>query len=129
MSPFATFKPTDYSFLVLTSGVNGTTIVSETPTNGIVKMRNAQAETGDVKTGTSDASVHIRPDEPFLADLGGYVVGHGIRVGQDIETATTYRIVAQSNGHDYDTNRLEFVFVTLERLDVSTWETSLLPLT
>ena len=128
MDPFTSFVPTDYVFLELKKDVQGVQIVNEYPATGIVKIRESKSNNGNVSTGTSNSRVHIRPSEPFIELLGGYLVGHGIRVSQDGKEPETYHITEQSNAHDYDTNTLMFVNATLERLDIAQWQEQSLPI-
>lgn len=123
---FDLFDLTDYTFLRLESGSGGNQIVQEWEASGVVKLRDGMVQADNVEAYQSSSSVHIRPDEPFLATLDGNLVGHGIRVAKDDHTTVEYRIEGQSEGRDFDTGKLDFIRVTLKRESV--WETSDLPL-
>lgn len=123
---FDLFDLTDYTFLQLESKTGGNQIVEEWEAKGIVKLRDGMVQADNVEAYLSSASVHIRPDEPFVAALDGNLVGHGIRVAKDDYTTAEYRIEGQSEGRDYDNGNLDFIRVTLKRESV--WETSDLPL-
>lgn len=121
---FDVFEVTDYTFLELNQGgVLGNTIASQIDATGVLKLRdgmnvNLQAETAD-----SDATLHIRPTEPFAT---GNLVGNGIRASKG-GSSQDYRITGQVEGFNFDTNVLEFVKVTLKREAVA-WENPHLPL-
>ena len=129
MDVFALFTTTSYTFLQLASKSGGNAIVSETEATGIFKLRSGMVQSDNVESfgGTQEAqaTLHIRPTEPFIAALNAELVGHGIRVTKDGHTAE-YRITGQVEGFDYDTDTLEFYRVTLKR--ESLWEESDLPL-
>lgn len=127
MDVFTLFTTSDFTFLQLSSGTGGNKIVKETAANGVVKLRDGMVQVDNVETKNSDASIHIRPGEPFLAEVDGNLVGHGIRAEKNGELAE-YRIVRQVEGFDFDTDVLEFIRVDLKREAI--WqEPSELPLT
>lgn len=127
MDVFNQFKTTDYNFLQLESGSGGNAIVQEWQANGVIKLRDGMVQSDSMETFDSGSTVHIRPTEPFLATLGGNLVGNGVRIEKDNHTTAEYRITGQTEGYDFDTGVLVFYKVTLKRESV--WETSELPLT
>ena len=117
MDVFSHFVSTDYTFLQLNrGGILGDTIEAETETTGVFKERDGQVPfNANQDTESSDATLHIRPSEPFLAVLNNNLVGHGVR-HQDQE----YLILAQTTGRG-GTNfgAIEFYRVTLRREQIS----------
>lgn len=113
MNVFANFASTPYTFLELhRGGVLGNTIKDETDAMGVFKERDGQNLFNQtMTTEDSDATLHIRPDEPFLATLNYNLVDHGIRhSGQD------YRIIGQTTGRGgLDFSLIEHYRVTLRR--------------
>lgn len=94
--------------------------MSETEANGIVKLRDGMLQTDNMEQRQATSTIHIRPTEPFIATLGGDMVGHGVRVEKDNHEATEYRIESQVEGYDFDSGQVEFYLVTLKR--ESTWQ-------
>lgn len=133
MDVFSLFATTDYTFLRLDSKMGGNQVVVEYPANGVFKLRSGMAQVDNKEvygnTGSAQdavATLHIRPDEPFVAALSAELVGHGVRVSKDGTQPTNYRILGQTEGFDFDTGRLEFYRVTLKRENL--WQSSDLPL-
>lgn len=122
---FDLFATNDYTFLQLESGSGGNKIVEEFEANGIVKLRDGMVQTDNMEQRQATSTVHVRPTEPFLATLGGNMVGHGMRINKN-GTVAEYRIESQVEGYDYDTGQVEFYLVTLKRESV--WDESELPL-
>lgn len=121
MDVFSLFATTNYTFLQLESGAGGNKVVQETIANGVVKLRDGMTQVDNVESEDSDASVHIRPTEAFLATVGNNTVGHGIRID-----GVDYRITAQVDGMDFDLGVLNFYRVILKRERL--WVASDLPL-
>lgn len=119
MDVFTLFTTDNYTFLQLDSGSGGNKIVKETLANGVVKLRDGMVQVDNVETKDSDASVHIRPSESFLADVGSQLVGHGMRISKNGET-DDYRIIRQVEGFDFDNGTLDFIRVDLKREKI--WE-------
>lgn len=114
MDVFEVFQETAYTFLQLAQGgVRGNSVVSQTATTGIFKERNGMLQNNNLETIQSDATLHIHPNEPFIAAAGGNLVGHGIRC-QKNGYDQTYRIIGQVEGYNFDTNVLEFYRLTLK---------------
>lgn len=127
MDVFALFTTNDYTFLQLESGSGGNRVIAESEANGIVKLRDDMTQVDNVENPDSNASVHVRPTESFITEVGGNLVGHGIRITKDNHLEDDYRIIGQVEGFDFDTGELEFYRVDLKR--ESLWqEPSDLPL-
>lgn len=125
MDVFDQFQETAYTFLQLAQGgVLGNTIASQTTTTGIFKERNGMVQNNNLETVQSDATLHIHPDEPFIAVVQAisseneFLVGHGIRATKNGSTAD-YRIIGQVEGYNFDTNVLEFYRLTLKAEDLA----------
>lgn len=127
-SPFTLFQTTTFTFLKLNSAVDGNIIEQEYQSDGIFKERNSMVQNGTAENPTSEATLKVRPEAAFLADVGGNVVGHGVRVSKNGADAEEYRITAQVEGYDFDEGVLEFYHCTLKRESIAAWETSQLPL-
>jgi hypothetical protein len=123
MEIFSLFSTTSFDFLQLASGSGGNEIIEEWTTDGIVKLRDGMLQTDNIEQREATVTVHIRPDEPFIATLGGNLVGHGIRLAKDNYESAVYRIESQVEGYDFDLGSLEFYKVTLK--PESIWESDL----
>ena len=121
---FDLFDLTNYTFLQLDSAVVGNIIVAEFPAEGIVKIRDGMVQSDNKEAYTSTSTVHIKATEPFIATVGGNLVGHGIRTID----GTEYRIEGQLEGKDFDKGTVEFYKVTLKRENIASWDQSDLPL-
>lgn len=110
-----------YTFLQLAQGgVYGNTVVKETDFGGILKERKGMAVNQNMELKESTSTLHIRPTEPFIAEVGSSLIGHGIRATKNGSTET-YRVVGQPEGFNFDTGQLEFLYVTLKAEDLSTY--------
>lgn len=125
MDVFEIFDTTSYTFLQLESKAGGNRIVEEWEATGVVKLRDGMVQTDNVESYDSSSTVHIRASEPFIASLDGNLVGHGLRVSKNGQTAE-YRIEGQVEGYDFDEGDLMFLKVTLKRESV--WDESDIPL-
>lgn len=111
---FDVFQETAYTFLQLTQGgARGNSVKKSTATTGVFKERNGMVQNNNLETVQSDATLHIHPNEPFIAEVGGTLEGHGIRSSQN-GVERTYRITGSVEGRNYDTNELEFYRLTLK---------------
>jgi len=107
---FDLFDLTDYTFLEISrGGVAGDVILSETAAAGVFKLRNGMNVSNDQETKSSDATLHIKPEEPFVSTG---LTGHGIEVG-----GRTYEIVGCTGGMNFDTGEMEHYRVTLQERD------------
>lgn len=126
MGVFDLFTTTNYTFLQLASVAGGFNIVEEYEANGIVKMRDGMLSSEDYEQREATGTIHIKPTEAFVEDLGANLVGHAVRVTKGDYSTATYRIIGQVEGFDYDTGEVEFYTVTLKPEEA--WETSELSL-
>lgn len=110
---FDLFDLSEYTFLqVSAGGPFGDTITESSPAEGVFKLRDGMNVNSNQETNTSAATLHIKPDEPYLADVSGNTVGHGIRKG-----GVEYKVIGQTGGDDFDSGEREFYRLTLERKD------------
>lgn len=128
MDVFTLFTTNNYTFLQLDSGSGGNRIVKETTANGVVKLRDGMAQVDNVETKNSDASVHIRPEETFIAEVSSNLVGHGLRITKNGQT-DDYRIIRAVEGFDFDAGTLQFIRVDLKKEAIWHDQPSALPLT
>jgi hypothetical protein len=115
---FDLFTTTDYTFLKLDSRAGGNTVTAEYSANGVVKLRDGMLQADNVEAHDSASTVHVRPSEPFLADIDNNMVGHGIRVTKDGKE-TVYRVIGQTEGYDFDRGQLEFYRVTVKKEEIA----------
>lgn len=123
-SPFQLFQTTDFTFLRLNSTVDGNVIEQEYGSNGIFKERNSMVQVGTTENPTTEATIKVRPESAFLADVGRNMVGHGVRISKNGADSEEYRVVSQVEGFDYDEGVLEFYHCTLKRESIATWPDS-----
>lgn len=101
------------TFLELNQGgVLGNTVASEHEFGGILKERKGMSTNQNMELKESTSTLHIRPDEPFIAEVGK-LVGHGMKITKNGMTET-YRIVGQNDGYDFDEGETDFFYVTLK---------------
>jgi hypothetical protein len=114
MGMFDLFTNTSYTFLTLAQGgVLGNTETESEPADGILKVRAGLTSGANSELEQSDATLHIKPSEPFISAVGGNLVGHGIRASKN-GLETTYRITGMTEGFDFHTGTLEFYKLTLK---------------
>ena len=117
MDVFSNFASTPYDFLQLNrGGILGDEIESVTSTTGVFKERDGRVPfSSNQETESADATLHVRPSEPFLASLDYNLVGNGIR-HQDQD----YLIVGQTTGRGgTDFSTIEHYRLTLRREQIS----------
>lgn len=125
MDVFQTFINTSYRFLELSSGgILGNTVKSQQDAIGVFKERNGMNQAENMETVSSDATLHIRPDEAFLSLVGGNTVGHGVRVEKNNASAQNYRIIGQVEGYNFHTGVLEFYRLTLKSESLAEYDGS-----
>ena len=124
MDIFTLFTNTNYTFLKLAPKVQGNTVASEYEAQGVFKLRDGTTNSDGMEQRTGNASLHIRPDETFVTELGGVLNGHGVAVD-----GISYRITGLAEGKDFDTGIVEFYLADLKRERLSEWGTSEAPLT
>lgn len=104
---FDVFVNTPYTFLTISrGGVQGDGITARTEAMGVFKLRSGMNVSNDQETKTSDATLHIKPSEPFVSTG---LVGHGIE-----NQGRTYEIVGNTGGMNFDTGVMEHYRVTLQ---------------
>jgi hypothetical protein len=110
----------------LESKTGGNAVITQYQAEGIIKLRDGMVQTDNMETREATSTIHIKPTEAFVADLGANLVGHGIRVAKGDYEVANYRIESQVEGYDFDSGTLEFYKVTLKRENL--WDESDLPL-
>lgn len=125
MDMFNLFVNKPYTFLELENTAGGNSIKKEYEAEGIVKLRDGMTQSDNMEAYTSDSTIHIKPSEPFAADLSGVLVGHGIRVQNDAGEQLEYRIIGQIEGMDFESGNLEFYKVTVKKESLSVCPSSL----
>ena len=123
MDVFELFETVPYDFLELKSGTGGYKIISGATTSGVIKYRDGMVQEANREAHTSQTTLHMRPDEPFINAVGGpfELVGHGVRVeGED------YRIEGVKAGTDFENGSTAFYLCTLKK--ASLWAASSSPL-
>lgn len=117
---FDVFDLTDYTFLQISrGGVAGNTVLSSTLAEGVFKLRSSMVRGENSETKESNATLHVRPDEPFLAVNDTNLVGHGVQVnGKD------YEIIGQTGGMNYHDGVMEHYTATLQESDFSDFGSS-----
>lgn len=117
MTVFSAFINTPYTFLRISrGGVRGNEIVESYDALGVFKLREGMVSVGNQESRESSATLHIKPDESFLADVIDdgklELVGHGVRVNN-----VEYEILGSTGGNNFETNVLEHYRVTLAVAD------------
>lgn len=125
MNPFTEFPSSDYTFLKVAYKAGGNVVETEYAATGIVKLRDGIVQADNTETYKSTSTIHIRPDEPFIEAVGGNLVGHGIRVSNNVGESVDYRISNQVEGKDFDTNELAFYKVTVKKESFAPWPSEL----
>lgn len=104
---------TSYIFLEIDRGTaEGNKVVEYTEATGVFKLRSAMVRDQNSEAKESNSTLHIRPEESFLASLDNNLVGHGVRVyGKD------YEIIGQTGGMNYDNGVMEHYTATLQETE------------
>lgn len=107
---FDVFTNKPYTFLQVARGTAiGDTVTATTEATGVFKLRSGFTKGDTEETGTSDATLHIRPSESFISTNDGNLVGHGIAVEEH-----TYEVIGQTGGDNFDTGVREHITLTLQ---------------
>lgn len=108
MTVFDLFQSKPFVFLEIARGtVRGNVIAAEHQASGLFKLRNRAVALENTEVADGNATMHVKPDEPFISTSKN-LVGHGIRIyGKE------YEIVAQTGGMNYDTGVMEHYTLTL----------------
>lgn len=126
MDVFALFTNTPYTFLKIESSEAGNEAVEQYEADGIFKVRDGMYQADNMEQfngGLTNATLHIKPGEQFFTDLGGQLVGHGVKVAKNSSEIVTYRIVSMVEGFDFDTNELKFYRLFLKQEELAEWQT------
>lgn len=120
MDVFDVFKSVPYTFLQISrGGEGGNTIVSQTSSTGVFKLRSQFVRGDNSETIDSNASLHIRPSETFITTNEQNLVGHGILVNNN-----TYEIISFTGGMNFDTGLMEHYTAVLQETEFSDYEGS-----
>lgn len=111
MSVFTNFPSDPYIFLEVERTAQGTLVKEEYTANGIFKLRDGMTEADSLESETSDATLRVRPDEPFAANN---MVGQCVRI-QRSQGEEEYRILSQVEGYDHDLEVMDFWLLELKR--------------
>lgn len=116
---FDVFEETPYEFLVVSrGGVYGNRITDTYDAEGVYKRRNDMVQVNNQELRQSAATLHVHPDEPFIADItvDGKIlfVGNGIRVD-----GVDYEIIGDTGGFNFDAGEMEHYTLTLQNTDYS----------
>lgn len=123
MDVFALFTNTEYQFLTVSQTELGNEILTEYTGYGVFKQRDAMTQATNIEQyAGNDATLHIKPTEPFITALAGQLVGNGVRVSKNDAEALEYRIQQVDEGFNFDTNELEFYKLRLTRESFATWQ-------
>lgn len=122
MDIFTLFANTPYTFLVIDQTVAGNTVSATFEAEGIFKLRAGMVQVDNVEQVAGDATLHIKPDETYLALLDDDLMGHGVSIGKHSTVDQQYRIIGVTEGFDYDKGKLEFYRLVLKREDIVSWQ-------
>lgn len=115
MEVFDVFDLSDYTFLQISrGGITGNTIVNSFEATGVFKLRSDMVRNETSETKESNATLHIRSTEPFLASLNNNLVGHGVEV-----YGRTYEIIGQTGGKNFHNGVMEHFTATLQETEYS----------
>lgn len=107
---FDVFVEQDYTFLRVNRGtVKGDIVIEETNSTGVFKLRHGMNAADDQETKSSEATLHIHPNEPFISTG---LIGHGIR-----HDGKEYEIVNITAGRNFDNSIIEHWRLTLQAAD------------
>lgn len=92
---------TPYTFLLTQSGGVMGDVTTSYSAIGVFKHRDGRSVASNQETRESDATLHIRPTESFIALCSGNLVGQGI-----IKDGAKYNIIGQTIGMDFSHYRV-----------------------
>lgn len=109
---FDTFKEVSFIYLTISRGeVYGNRITGQKTLQGVVKIKEGMVSSNNQETRSSNSTVHVHPED--FADLTrGQIIGNGIRYG-----GADYSIIGMTEGKNFDTNKVEHLTLTLERIE------------
>lgn len=119
---FNLFNTNPYTFVILEKELIGSVATTEYEAEGVIKFRDGEVVSNNAETFSSSATLHIKPDEPFIALLNGNLLGNGVRIVDEAGETEDYRIIGQSIGKDFDTGNVEFYKVTLQKENIVEWD-------
>jgi hypothetical protein len=117
MSVFTNFFNEPYTFLEVERKTQGTVVINKYEATGVFKLRQGMTEADSLESETSDATLRVKPTEPFASKN---MVGQCVQIdrGQGVDE---YRVLSQVEGYDYDQRRMDFYLLELKREKV-VWE-------
>ncbi len=119
---FNLFNTNAYKFLILEKELIGSVATTEYDAEGVIKFRDGVVTGDGAETFESTATLHIKPNEPFIALLDGNLLGNGVRIEDEAGETQDYKIIGQSIGKDFDTGNVEFYKVTLQKENIVEWD-------
>lgn len=119
---FNLFNTNPYTFVILEKELIGSVATTEYEAEGVIKFRDGEVVSNNAETFSSSATLHIKPDETFIALLDGNLLGNGVRIVDEAGETEDYKIIGQSIGKDFDTGNVEFYKVTLQKENIVEWD-------
>lgn len=104
---FTVFREVEMEYLALKSQAFGDQIQSTKTIKGIFKLRTGETSVLNAGLLTANATAHVHPEDFTDSEL----VGNGIRYN-----GQTYEIVGLTEGRNFETNVVEHLTLTLQRL-------------
>jgi hypothetical protein len=118
MTVFDVMDLTPYTFLqIQRGGITGNTIVLTQEATGVFKLRSNFVRGENAETKESSATLHVKPEETFLAEFSNSLIGHGILVFDK-----QYEVVGQTGGMNYHDGVMEHYTLTLQESEFVTEE-------
>ena len=124
MDVFDLFVPQELKFIKLRSTVAGNQEGEDFTCIGVVKQREGIAQDTEQDTRTGDATVYIKPGNPFVEATGGSMVGHLVRITTDDLPEQLHRIISSSEGKDFDTNEVRHYRLDTKKIEATKWAQS-----
>lgn len=118
------FKLENYTFVIAKKELVGNVEQTSYQGKGLFRLKDGLVVNNNAETINSNATLHIKPTEEFMAVLNGNLIGNIIERNNKLGGKESYRIVGQSVGEDYDFGELFKFRVTLQREDLTEWESS-----
>lgn len=125
MDVFALFANTEYQFLKVSQKAQGNAIEEEFNGIGIARLKENMSQVDNMEDRLSQSTLHIRTDEPFISEVDGKLVGHGIRIANKSGELIDYRITNASQAPDYEEADFPFYRLILKQEDFSPWQSEL----
>lgn len=114
---FSVFNTRDYTFIKTTPANGGYKSVEEYEANGIIQHRIGRDTNGRQESYSSNTTLHMRPNEPFLTQLGDTVGKRALALENCFirYDGVEYRINGAKPEPDESIAQLEFYKCTLEK--------------